>query len=104
MVYKTVLDTGDVPNISTRSDDILRWSTEQVAAILGLSDTYTEGSMVDSFENFKYDMPLKDIPDENELMYNQLERMFAPFEIEISKEEFRKKVTVNTKSIPFYLQ
>lgn len=104
VVYKTVLDTGDVPNISTRSDDILRWSTEQVAAILGLSDTYTEGSMVDSFEDFKYDLPLKDIPDENELMHGQLERMFAPFEIEISKEEFRTPSKERIKSIPFYLQ
>lgn len=31
----TYLDTGKTPNISTRSQEILQWSKEQVAAILG---------------------------------------------------------------------
>ena len=34
-VWHMVLDTGDVPNISTRTNDILKWSKEQVDAIMG---------------------------------------------------------------------
>lgn len=35
-VYDMFLDTGTEPNISTRSKDILQWSRDQVAAILGV--------------------------------------------------------------------
>ena len=35
-VYNLQLDTGDEPNISTRNIDILKWSREQVAAIMGV--------------------------------------------------------------------
>lgn len=34
-VWHMVLDTGDVPNISTRTNDILKWSKEQVDQIMG---------------------------------------------------------------------
>jgi hypothetical protein len=33
-VYKLVLDTGDVPNLSTRMQDILAWSKAQFDAIV----------------------------------------------------------------------
>lgn len=33
--YQVFLDTGDVPNISTRSNDILTWSKDMVDAIMG---------------------------------------------------------------------
>ena len=34
-LFEVTLDTGDEPNISTRNEDILKWSEEQVALILG---------------------------------------------------------------------
>lgn len=51
-VFNFLLDTGTVPNISTRSNDILQWSQEQVASILSVKnvdmDTLTlESKMTD---------------------------------------------------------
>lgn len=37
-VYNVFLDTGDVPNISTRSNDILKWSEEQVNALMDIDN------------------------------------------------------------------
>jgi len=39
-VYTAYLDTGDKPNISTRTKDILEWSQKQVEAIVGVSTPY----------------------------------------------------------------
>ena len=35
-VWTTLLDTGETPNISTRSDEILEWSRVSVDAIMGI--------------------------------------------------------------------
>lgn len=51
-VHETFLDTGQEPNISTRSKDILSWSKQQVEAILGVqSPDDLEASLESLVEN-----------------------------------------------------
>lgn len=47
--YKVVLDTGDEPNISSRSVDILAWSQSQIEQILGITSPYEIKDDLDSF-------------------------------------------------------
>lgn len=39
-VYTAILDTGDKPNISTRTVDILKWSQSQVSALTGVQSPF----------------------------------------------------------------
>lgn len=45
------LDTGDEPNISTRSKEILEWSREQVAMIMGSDYSGNEKGLMDGYIN-----------------------------------------------------
>jgi superfamily II DNA or RNA helicase len=52
-VYNLYLDTGNEENISTRSKDILKWSKDQVASIMGID----VGTIVDvSLEDLREDL------------------------------------------------
>lgn len=47
-IWNVLLDTGDVPNLSTRSNEIMEWSRDQVAQIIGNKNLDIETL---SFEN-----------------------------------------------------
>jgi SNF2 family DNA or RNA helicase len=56
-IYTCVLNTGDIPNISTRTVDILTWSQKEINKIIGIespydvSDVDENGEMTISVEN-----------------------------------------------------
>lgn len=49
-VFDFLLDTGDVPNISTRSNDIMAWSAEMTASILGIKNVDPESLSLEVFD------------------------------------------------------
>lgn len=53
-VYKFVLDTGDEPNISTRTLDILEWSAEQVDQMLGVTEPIALESLQHDLGHFRW--------------------------------------------------
>lgn len=56
-IWNVFLDTDGVPNISTRSNDILNWSRDMVAAIMG---TNTGGSLDLALEAFQEEVQDED--------------------------------------------
>jgi len=51
-VFTAILDTGELPNISTRTVDILKWSQKQIESIVGMKSPFelTDGTEV-AFES-----------------------------------------------------
>jgi len=56
-VWECHLDTGNEPNISTRSGDILAWSQQQVSAIMGIRSPFeveeSDGTLTVSSEDYE---------------------------------------------------
>ena len=86
-VYQCKLDTGDKPNISTRSADILKWSAEQVEKIMGFKAPYEVGS---SFETEHFDDQLH--------FKEQFDTWTKSYDIDLSFEAY---IPVNKQ--PIYL-
>lgn len=59
-VYNILLDTGDVPNISTRSSEIMEWSREQVNAIMG----FDNADNTPALESYQEDECMYDLNEE----------------------------------------
>jgi hypothetical protein len=97
VVWKVRLDTGDRPNISTRSADILAWSQEMVEAIMGIKSPFAEGVAVEAFDD-------EQELDENRLMHRHVQALFDGTDIMISQEDFMPQVVCAPRvSVPAYL-
>lgn len=90
IVWTTTLDTGDVPNISTRSADILAWSQEMVEMITGVKSPFEQK---EAFEAFTAENPKE--MDEHKLMYGLLSKGFEHLDIQIDRSQFEIPTTKN---------
>ena len=59
-IIDTFLDTGNEPNLSTRSKDILEWSKEQVAAIMGIQNLDDANISMESLMSFGEEEAMSD--------------------------------------------
>lgn len=99
-VYQCVLDTGEIPNISSRSADILQWSQDQVAAIMGIKSPFVEG---DQFGTAMENISPEDYNyDENEILHSILQKGFELYDIKIDKKDFIVPKVRST--IPAYMR
>lgn len=87
-IYQLYLDTGKEPNISTRAGDILKWSQDQVAAILGIQTPFDLklGEGMEKYKEAGLDF------DDAKLTHLMLNDAYADFDISISGEHFETPV------------
>lgn len=82
-VWHLVLDTGDLPNISTRTNDILKWSKEQVDQIMGFKSDM-DLDTVFSMESIE-DIIEKYIPGITNISKNNIESFALMFQDMLEK-------------------
>ncbi|QBJ02797.1 SNF2-domain helicase [Pseudomonas phage Psa21] len=90
IVFTATLDTGEEPNISTRSADILAWSQSMVEEITGVKSPFEQK---EAFESFIKEQPEE--LDEHRLMHGTLQKAFEQFDIVIDSKQFEIPKTVN---------
>jgi len=100
-VYQCTLDTGEVPNISTRSADILAWSQSQVAEIMGIEAPMVDG---DVFTNVAAEDFKPEYFDENKLLHGILSKAFEQYGIEIDINEFTVPKAILKPNVPAYMR
>jgi hypothetical protein len=90
VVFTAVLDTGDSPNISTRSADILAWSQAMVEEITGIKSPFEQK---EAFESFSQENPNEF--DEHRLMLGTLQKSFEQFDLDVDRKQFEFPKQIN---------
>jgi hypothetical protein len=88
-IFTIVLDTGDEPNISTRTVDILRWSQQQIESILGIKSPFEikdgEEISLETMENLN-DIDLTQVVDPFFAGLKRMDQFIDPDVVEVSVE------------------
>ncbi len=92
-VYQCHLDTGDLPNISTRSTEILQWSLAQVEAIMGIKSPFAITESLEQFETSMEDNKgdLSVVFDDQAGFNTALQMHFGRMGIELLPEDLPKQ-------------